>query len=102
MADQVAINGSAMRTTGDGGMDGLEQIRLAGAIRGGDDRESMVGRDLGVVVAAKVLQDQPRHLHGGTMGSARDGAPSNGVRRHGVQRHGLAYDAVRTGMMTWT
>ena len=55
----------------------------------GDHGQARIRHELRYGVAPKVLECQPRQLHGG-----------GGGARRGAQGHRTAYEAVRTGMMT--
>jgi hypothetical protein len=52
-----------MRASGDGDEDRLEQVRLAGTVRAGDDREAGLGVELRAGIAAEVLEEESGQAH---------------------------------------
>jgi hypothetical protein len=82
VAHEIGIGRRPVAAARDGGVDRLKEVRLAGSIRSGHDREARRRAELRALVAAESLED-------------------DAVEVHAVQPS-AGYDAVRTGMMTWT
>ena len=62
-ADQLALVAGARRAAGAAVVDGLEQVRLAGAIRPVYDRQAGAQARLGARVRAEVAHLHADHLH---------------------------------------
>jgi hypothetical protein len=73
MPDQLCVSPGAVRATRDRDEDRLQQVRLAGAVRAGHNRQPGLGVQLRAGVASEVLQDESGQAHRAALPTTRSG-----------------------------